>query len=99
MIFIDRDNGESELLTTEEFRMRYPEVYKSLHRPAPRKWREVGDALRRNRQDKDMTMREVAAKMGWKVSEVCDLERGLMEPTMARINLFHQALGIGEKHA
>ena len=77
MIHINRGDGLHEMLTDEEFQMRYPEVYANLRRPAPHE--QFGRILSRARQDANISVRELAKKLGIRASELSDIDHGRVE--------------------
>ena len=79
MIHINRGDGQHEMLTDEEFQMRYPEAYANSHRARP--WEAVGRAMSQNRKDADLSIRELAKRLDMRASELSDLELGRAEPS------------------
>lgn len=79
MIHINRGDGQHEMLTDEEYQMRYPEAYARANRVRP--WEAVGRSLSQVRKDADLSIRELAKRLDMRASELSDLELGRDEPS------------------
>lgn len=88
MIHLDFSDGTSIWLTEEELKEQYPELHALRSQPAPHK--DYGAKLRNIRIKHDLTLREMAKRIGCSASELCNVEQGRSEASMELIEEYQR---------
>ena len=88
MIHIDFADGHSEWLTDEQLKEKYPDLHAALRKPAPLK--EYGDMLKKIRQRRDISLREMSKRIGCKASDLSNIEQGYVEATAEQVEAYQR---------
>jgi ribosome-binding protein aMBF1 (putative translation factor) len=86
MIHLDYADGTSAWLTDEQLKAQHPELYSKLRQPVS--YEEYGQQLRKIRQKKDYTVREIAKMLNLKGSDICDIELGRVMPSQEVVDFY-----------
>lgn len=86
MIHIHTADGKHEWLTQEELAIKHPGLHAELNKPRP--FEDEGRKLKYKRMDADMSLREVAKRIGMSPSELSKIELGFVEADPATAEFY-----------